>query len=298
MLLRPFLFLEIFMTHVKKIILLFGISYKISALATIPVLFSHGITDDCSQGTRYIKNGKIVESNLQSSRYLFKEKPILFDYPDAGTGWTKYTKACLSTLGQENEIDLLDKNYHQLCESLSNKDGIILFGVSRGAVVAANLVATKKLEKVRALILEAPFDNAINLARNMLKKMPYGESLAPYFLSIAFPWHKQTGGIHPENVVSAIPTTMPILLISSKEDATVPSSSVISLFNTLKKSGHTEVYLLITEHGSHAKVLWGPDGEQYQIVTHAFLARYGLPHDAVLANRGKLLLDTCREEIK
>jgi alpha-beta hydrolase superfamily lysophospholipase len=286
------------MTSFKKVVFLLLIACESSVLAAIPVLFSHGITDDCSQGARYVQGAKTADCGVQStetdSRYLFVEKPVLFNYPDAGTGWTKYTKACLSTLGQENEIELLDKNYQQLCTSSSCEDGLVLMGVSRGAAAAANFAALKQPEKVRALILEAPFDNAVNLARNMLKKMPYGESLAPYFLSAAFPWHKQAGGIHPENVVSKISLSMPILLISSKEDATVQSSSVVSLFTTLKKSGHTEVYLLVTERGSHAKVLWGPDGEQYQTITHAFLARYGLPHDATLAERGVSLLDACK----
>lgn len=286
------------MIYVKKALFFLLLACESSLLATIPVLFSHGITDDCSQGARYVKGAKTAECGVQSTatdmRYLFVEKPVLFDYPDAGTGWTKYTKTCLSTLGQENEIELLDRNYRQLCASSSCENGLVLMGVSRGAAAVANFVALKQPEKVRALILEAPFDNAIKLARNMLKKVPCGESLAPYFLGAAFPWHKQTGGIHPENVISSIPVTMPILLISSKEDATVPASSVMSLFSILKKSGHTEVYLLVTEHGAHAKVLWGPDGEQYQTVTHAFLARYGLPHDAVLAERGAALLDACK----
>lgn len=272
--------------------------FETTLFAAFPVLFSHGITDDCSQGARYVKGAKTADCGVQSTetdtRYLFEEKPALFNYPDAGTGWTKYTKVCLSTLGQENEIELLDKNYHQLCEFLPEEDGVIVFGVSRGAATAANFVAIKNPKKIRALILEAPFDNAVNLARNMLKKIPYGESLAPYFLSAAFPWHKQAGGIHPENLISSLPLTLPILLISSKEDATVPSSSVVHLFNLLKESGHTEVYLLVTEQGAHAKVLWGPDGEQYQKITHAFFARYGLPHDALLAEHGAALLDACK----
>jgi predicted esterase len=286
------------MSYFKKVALLLLIACESSVFAIIPVLFSHGITDDCSQGARYVKGAKTADCGVQSTetdtRYLFVEKPVLFNYPDAGTGWTKYTKSCISTLGQENEIELLSKNYRHMCESSSCEDGIILMGVSRGAAAAANFVALNQPEKVRALILEAPFDNAVNLARNMLKKTPYGESLAPYFLSVAFPWHKQAGGIHPENVVSRIPAAMPILLISSKEDAIVPSSSVTHLFNILRETDHTEVYLLVTERGSHAKVLWGPDGEQYQIITHAFLARYGLPHDADLAERGAGLLDACR----
>ena len=285
------------MTHFKKALFLLLVCEN-SLFATIPVLFSHGITDDCSQGARYVKGAKTAECGVQSTetdtRYLFVEKPILFNYPDAGTGWTKYTKSCVSTLGQENEIELLYKKHLQLCASSSCENGLILMGVSRGAAAVANFVALKQPEKVRALILEAPFDNAINLARNMLKKMPYGESLAPYFLRVAFPWHTQVGGIHPENVVSSIPVSMPILLISSKEDTIVPSSSVIHLFTILKNSGHTEVYLLVTEHGHHAKILWGSDGEQYQTVTHAFFARYGLPHDADLAERGAPLLDACR----
>jgi pimeloyl-ACP methyl ester carboxylesterase len=269
-------------------VLLFIIAHEF-ALSALPCLFSHGLVDTGAQAIRYADTHK---------RFLLTEQPFYFDYADAATGWRKYFKMHRSSLAQQSEIDLLDTHHQILCDQLTGTHDILVMGVSRGASVVINFVALKKPQHVRALLLESPFDRAKNIMCSFLKKIPYGLSLAYYFLRWAFPHHSQTSTIHPEDVIGDLPLSMPVLLICSKEDSVIPARSTINLFTILKETGHTDVYLLVTEHGRHAKILWGADGEKYQAVTHAFFARYNLPHDADWAKRGADLLDACRGDIK
>jgi pimeloyl-ACP methyl ester carboxylesterase len=261
------------------------------SLFAFPCLFSHGLADTGAQSTRY------VGSTATHERFLLTEQPLSFDYLDAGTGWRKYYKVHRSSLAQQNEVDLLETHYQKLCGTATDQHDMLIMGVSRGASVVINFVALKKPQHIRALVLEAPFDRAKNIMCSFLRKIPFGQRLAYYFLRLAFPHHNQKSNLHPEAVVGDIPLSLPLLLICSKEDTVIPASSTINLFNILKKTRHTDVYLLVTEHGRHAKILWGPDGEQYQAVTHAFFARYGLSHDIDWAARGDDLLDACRGAI-
>jgi len=279
------------MFHLKNMVFLLLIATKQSLFA-LPCLFSHGLVDTGAQSACY--RGTAQTHN----RFLVTEKPFSFDYPDAGTGWRKYYKVHRSSLGQQDEIDILNTHYQRLVKMLASDEEILLMGVSRGASVAINFMALNKPNHIRALVLEAPFDRAKNIMVSFLKKIPYGLSLAYYFLRMAFPHHNQTSPIHPEEVVGSLPLSLPILLICSKEDSVIPCTSTINLFNILKKTGHTEIYLLVTEHGAHSKILWGPDGERYQAVAHAFFARYNLPYDADWAARGVELLDACKGDVK
>lgn len=259
-----------------------------SSLSALSCLFSHGLVDTHAQGSRYIKRG------TGQNRFLLMEEPFSFDYSDAAIGWTKYFKVRKSSLAQQDEINKLEAQYKRITQAALYDEDILLMGVSRGASVIINFVAQKHPEKVRALLLESPFDRARNIMYSTLKKVPYGKSLTPLFLHWSFPRHSQSSTLHPEDMAKDIPLFMPILLICSKEDTVIPCSSTINLFKKLKETGHTEVYLLVTEHGNHAKILWGPDGERYQAIVHAFFARYFLPYDAYWAERGAALLDSCR----
>lgn len=260
------------------------------------ILFSHGIADAGIQGLRYQKGGPIkdfVPHGDSTTRYLFTQRPYTFDYPYAGTDWRKFLKASLSSLGQESEIALLRLQYQKLVEQ--GATDIILMGVSLGASIALNFVAHDHPEKIRALILESPFDRAVTLAHSMLKGVPYGNTLAPYLLKAAFPFHRQTGDLHPDELVQQLPLKIPILFICSYEDTTIPCTSVFNLFKKAYLAGHTDVYFLLTNRGDHAKILWGPDGKDYQECVHAFLAHYALPHEKALAEAGKEILESCKD---
>ena len=76
-----------------------------------------------------------------------------------------------------------------------------------------------------------------------------------------------------------------MLIICSLEDALVPASSSINLYAQLAESNHTDIYLLATKHGQHAKILsqeeslLNKDAKTYHDVVQAFRNRYTLMYN-------------------
>lgn len=87
--------------------------------------------------------------------------------------------------------------------------------------------------------------------------------------------------------MDTIDLEIPILIVCSKEDALIPSTSSIALFDALRKRGHKKAHLLVLDHGAHANILWGPDGHIYRNVVHAFYKLYGAPYNPVWAAQGE-----------
>ena len=90
---------------------------------------------------------------------------------------------------------------------------------------------------------------------------------------------------------------MPILLVCCTKDDIVPAVSTKKLYKSLKKSGHTNVYLFEAEHGTHANILGGKNGRDYVYVLNAFYKKYGIAHDDDFAQEGEELLEQCQPEI-
>jgi hypothetical protein len=119
--------------------------------------------------------------------------------------------------------------------------------------------------------------------------LSYGESLAEFLFK-----KYSRYGIRPIDVLDDVSHELPILIICSKEDQLVPYHSSVALYQKLVQSGHTHVYLLRLEHGKHAKLLSGNDGEKYRAVVHAFYKKYNLDHNEIYAAKGEFLLSKCQ----
>jgi len=173
------------------------------------------------------------------------------------------------------------------------KKELVTFGVSRGASTILNLMALNDLPMVKALVLESPFDAMVTVLNNKREQLPLGWLLSPDFgqliLEICF-WQYKRDGIRPIDLVSGIRKDLPILIICSLEDRLVPWYSSVKLYQKLKQSGHPSAHLLVVDHGQHAKIWTGPDGDKYQAAVHAFYAKYNLPSDPILALEGKKYL--------
>jgi hypothetical protein len=120
----------------------------------------------------------------------------------------------------------------------------------------------------------------------------YGETLAEFVFK-----KYNRNGWSPKNCVANISKDIPILIICSKEDETVPYTSSINIYKNLVSCGHKHVYILITEHGQHAQILQGPDGELYQYVVNAFYKKYNLPYCPLSAAKGEPLLALCQPNL-
>jgi len=179
-----------------------------------------------------------------------------------------------SSLGQEDEIEKLNQIYESIVILFENRSSpvppIVLIGISRGASVILNFLATKQPESVLAAICESPFDTIQSIAQNtahhyLPKRMQRaGEKL---FFS-CFSKH-DLNGINPLNCVKNIDPRLPILFVASKQDVRVPYELTENLFTIMKNQGKN-VYFKLFEDGKHAKIL-EKNRDEYKEVVDCFL---------------------------
>jgi alpha-beta hydrolase superfamily lysophospholipase len=282
-------------------LLLIGSSSTCKAKETY-FLFAHGIADNHKQAYLYTKHDQRGKIN---TNFIMPDSVFTFDFPDATTHFWRvnFTK---TSLGQANEILALYKAYNSMLETLKTQNitdpHIILFGLSRGASTVINFMGLFNPLNVKALILESPFDTPQNLIKNLLAKanldhIPGLSTIAYNILSNIFMQHNKYG-LQPLDMATYIPKEMPILLICSKEDGTVPYASTVALYNRLIETGHKKAHLLVLNIGKHSKLISGPEGNKYQQVVHAFYKKYGLEYDHDLAKRGQNFLNQSNKDLK
>jgi hypothetical protein len=265
-------------------------------LPTTVTLFSHGIADTWKQVNWYIKSYLKHDVRHYNDRVTIHTPFISFNYPDATNRFHRvnYNE---TSFGGKNEIRRLYKAYQKTNERFGQCD-IILYGLSRGASNIVILAGTHQLDNVKALILESPYLTMAEVIAHMMTRrgldwlpLSYGETIAEYT------FRKYTRhGNSPDNCLKNIPQEMPIFIICSKEDHLVPASSSINLYKKLIESGHQHTYIFIADHGRHAAILKGPDGEKYEWIINAFYKKYNLPYCASSAEKGNNLLDLCQPQ--
>lgn len=267
------------------------------------VLFSHGFGGSRTGRLVYIKGYERVVSYLcgthfdpnQTKNYLYDRathRITSFNYDDVFIDLGIYgsiPNPTITHLGQLNDINKL----HSHIEKLPVND-FIGFGVSRGAATWITTLGTRKIsKKLRALVVESPFATMKEVSMyNLIKYyLEYAhlvfdginvDQVADIIFKSIFQSH-QIDGIQPINVASGIDKSIPIMLVHSEEDAIIPLNASRELYIALKQAGHEHVYLLELQKGAHAALLWGPQGELYRNVIHAFYKHYNLVHDAEFA---------------
>jgi pimeloyl-ACP methyl ester carboxylesterase len=247
-------------------------------------LFSHGLADSHKQAFKY------AESSSKKQPYIIKTPFITFDYPDVSSSIFKLNRFKTS-LAQDNEISCLAHHYF----SAISHEQSVLVGVSRGASTVINFMGLYNPENVCALILESPFDAVESIVTRLAHETKFGcipgaKKYGIHLLSFIFCQYKP-GCMRPIDQIQKIKKDLPILIVCSIEDKLVPVWSSLNLYITLREAGHYNTYLLILPEGKHAKLINHPRfGYLYQQIAHAFYCKYGLPHDAYLAQLGAPLL--------
>ena len=266
------------------------------SLAKTVTLFSHGIAAKGRQQVRpYLKSYTKNDSTHYNERYTINSHYVSFNYPDATDRFYRvnYNE---TSFGQENEIARLYKAYTKTLEWFQGMD-VVLYGVSRGASNLLIFAGNYALTNVKAMVLESPYLTMGEVIASILQKknidtwipLSFGETVAEFIFK------KYTRyGYSPANCIANISQDIPILIVCSQEDHLVPCSSSINVYKKLVDCGHKHVYIFIAEHGRHAFILQGPDGEKYQQVVNAFYKKYNLPYNAADAEKGESLLAQCQ----
>ena len=262
------------------------------------LLFSHGIADTYKQAFPYAPSYKDNNITYHNERFFFSCLFVTFDYPDATQSFLRvnYNE---TSFGQENEINCLCTVYHNTVSRVlqtSHNCSLILFGSSRGASNLTIFAGLHDISYVKAMVLESPYytmDNVIQNGMNQLHlswlPLSYGQSLAEFIFK-----KYSRCGMSPAKVLDSIPKDIPILIICSKEDQRVPYASSINMYKKLRLSGHEHTYILILDHGRHAKIICDVDGQKYQEVVHAFYKKYNLSYSSAHADSGEKYLMQCQ----
>ncbi len=191
-------------------------------------------------------------------------------------------------LAQQGNIDCVINKYQQLSDLGRN---VILYGVSDGAASAITTLGSYTLKNVKAAILESPYADIKQAVRRVLRRLychwiPGIGTLGSLLVSMIHSGYS-TYGIRPIDVVHKIQKNVPVLFVCVKNDIITPEEGTIALYNALKAAGHIKVHLLVLDAGDHGFLLSGLDGHKYRTTLHAFLRKYGLPHDPALAAQCK-----------
>lgn len=184
--------------------------------------------------------------------------------------WKELATIRQSALAQDHDIATL----HSVIKSHHDKN-LILFGVSRGASTIINYVALHKPGNIKALILEAPFDDMQSVVHGILKKaylhwVPGLTTLSNLTCATLFKRYS-TCAIAPIDVAAQLPKHIPILLICSEQDKLVPASSTQRLYHALKDAGHAHVELLTTPTGLHSFIITSESAPLYHDNVQNFL---------------------------
>lgn len=288
------------MKKIKAILLLTIASFFIPTIPNehsqpaekITSLFSHGIADTRLQAYKY---AQITPNGFPNDNYLINNRHhilISFNYPDAGKSIRINRKE--TSLAQENEVKAL----HEAHANIDNGAGVVGLGVSRGASAFIVWLGThpdeSKIQNIRALVLESPFDSIDSVLRYVigekLYKSPRIRAFCHGLVSFIFSKYDKDY-ITPLEAAPTVPMNIPILIICSEEDTRVPADLSKKLYDELRVTGHDEVHFVKLKQGAHGKLIEGTGSDTYRNVVHAFYKKYGLPHNEEYAQLGQSILD-------
>ena len=190
--------------------------------------------------------------------------------------------------GQGVNIDCLDF----ICTQLKTKNPhapLVIAGTCIGAKITLEYAAKHDTKAIRALILETPFIDAKKFLHNI--DMEHGSWL-PFNVQSILKWYFSDSKEplrKPHADISKIRSDMPIFIAHLDNDAFYKNKEMKELIDQLRKNGNDNVYLLVIKDSTfaHGHV---NSHKTFAQASSAFLAQYGLPHNAQLAQEGKSLL--------
>lgn len=238
-----------------------------------------------AEGTFAILNQPLHQFDFPSSQTRFIE---------GKTGQSSYETTLNRnkvSLGQHIEMSALG------IEVQSLKGDLILSGRSMGAATIINYVGICQPARIKALVLEAPFDTIENLLTYKFGVLNI-VGLGALGRSWVYPAYQSGLNLFkPINAIKLINKDIPVILIHSQKDTLISVRCSRNLYCALAQAGHTKVHLYELVHASHNNAPFSEDADGYQRVVHAFYKAYDLPHDPELAEEGRVLFDATMPSI-
>ena len=226
--------------------------------------------------------GGLMTGHLAIKDNLVTHTPCFsFDYP--------HTPRYLN-LGQTKDIECLKTAWDEIVHKNPHAN-IVGIGDCRGSKALLEF-ATEQPDKLKALVLMAPFISLQELARHIASNylhFPYSDKLLQSFMRYTLP----SVNFDQDNLADRLPlinNKLPIFIAHRMDDAVISYHDIQLLVNSLKKSGNKDVYLVeVTDNASpHSRLSHITEVQQ---ALNAFYAKYNLPHNPTLAQEGEELLE-------
>lgn len=203
------------------------------------------------------------------------------------------------SIGQETDIESHRKKYQSWLQREDRQDSLVLYGVSRGTATTFCAFAKEKYPEVKLVILEGAIDSVENILPKRVAKKCCTEFLTNKTASLlrsglSFFTSYRTDGISPLSCLDDYPENVPTVFITSAIDTEVPRENTENIAHALAERGKNDVYLLTLQRSSHPNYMFDDqeDRDRYESFIHAIYKKYGLEHDAALAEKGEALVDS------
>lgn len=260
-------------------------------------LFSRGFATRGSliSGTPLINEYEDIVNNgggLMAGHLAIKDNLVInapcysFDYPDT----PRYLN-----LGQTKDVTCLRTTYDEIIRKNPHAQ-IVGIGDCRGSKALLEF-ATEQPDKLKALVLMAPFVSLQELARHIADnylKFPYSDKILHNFMRYTLP----SVNLDQDDLAERLPLIndkTPIFIAHRIGDSVISHRDIKLLVKRLQRN--KDVYLLEVTDNSvpHSRLSHIPELQQ---ALNAFYARYDLPHDPKLAQEGKELLKKAHDAVR
>jgi pimeloyl-ACP methyl ester carboxylesterase len=240
------------------------------------VLYVHGFTG-LPDGWK-----KMVPAILPDSNVI---APLLPDaQPVKGFGMSKLLYLVGSLWGKKiNRLDSdmgHDKDVEVIISKIPDKP-FVGYGICRGGTALINAVAKHNPQHLKALVIESTYASLPKMLYGFLSSYGISTKYAESFAKALFPSY-EIGSVCCQKAIASIKNkNLPVLILHSQDDVTIPLAHAWMLYKTFKEHGFEHVYLVELK-GSHAFGL-RDDKDAYLRAVHSFYKKYDLAYEAEYA---------------
>lgn len=177
------------------------------------------------------------------------------------------------------------KDLHETIIEIPESDKIVLFGCSRGAAAAINELGQNNPNNIAAVILDASPASMPETIHPILAALGIHHSYDKTIFSILFPQYHKNLSTPLQSIKKIQNKDLPILLIHSQDDFSVPYHHSLQLYKEFINNGFRNMYLVTIAQGKHAFLLQDPRVKHiYVQAVHSFYKQHKLPYDEQYAN--------------
>lgn len=190
-----------------------------------------------------------------------------------GSFWKKNVSRSYAYMADGQDVEAI----HEHVQQNIGTQPMVLFGNCRGGTAALNYVTKYNPDNLKAIVCEAMTGDLVAVLHPILSRAGLDTNWDATFFRFLFPSYPKDA-ISPLHAVEKITNKkLPVLLLHSREDKTIPFVHALRLYATLKKNGFENVHLVVLP-GKHVYLLRDCQ-QEYLTAVHSFYKHYGLEHN-------------------